>query len=107
VRQGQTINPGDQWIGNTLREARLAASLTQQELARRLGWSPDTLASYETGRRGLRASQLAEIAKVLDLPAAALLLDVREAASVLQRLGDNVERWNQVALFLDALDRQP
>ena len=104
MRQGQTIDAGDQRVGSALREARLAASLTQQELATRLGWSPDTLANYETGRRGLRAAQIAEVARALNLPAAALLLDVPQATAVLRRLGNDPERWSQVALFLDALD---
>lgn len=104
MRQGQIINAGDQKIGSALREARLAASMTQHELAARLGWSPDTLASYETGRRGLRAAQLAEVASALNIPTAALLLDVPQAAAVLHHMGSDPERWAQVALFLNALD---
>jgi transcriptional regulator with XRE-family HTH domain len=104
MRQGQVIHTGDQEAGALLREARLRALLTQHELAARLGWSPDTLASYETGRRGLRLAQLFEVARALDVPAAALLTSDPQAISVLQRLGSDAERWAQVALFLDALD---
>jgi transcriptional regulator with XRE-family HTH domain len=103
MRQGQIVDTGDQQAGALLREARLRAGLTQHELALRLGWSPDTLASYEIGRRGLRAAQLIEVAGALSLPPAALLIDIPEATEVLRRLGDSRERWGQVRLFLDAL----
>jgi transcriptional regulator with XRE-family HTH domain len=104
VRQGQAIDTKNQQVGQALRDARLGAGLTQQELATRLGWSPDTLASYETGRRGLRAAQLAEVARALNIPTAALFLAAPQAAAVLRSLGDSPERWAQVALFLEALD---
>ena len=38
-------------IGETLREARLAAGLSQTELARRAGTSQATLSAYETGSK--------------------------------------------------------
>ena len=104
MRQGQVITPEDQQVGGLLREARLRAGLTQHELAARLGWSPDTLASYETGRRGLRVAQLLEVARTLDVPPAALLVTDPQAITVLQRLGSISERWGQVLLFLEALD---
>lgn len=103
MRQGRIVDSGDQQAGALLREARLRAGLTQHELALRVGWSPDTLASYETGRRGLRAAQLLEVASALGVPPASLLVDVPEATEVLRRLGDKRERWSQVRLFLDAL----
>jgi transcriptional regulator with XRE-family HTH domain len=104
MRQGQVITPEDQQVGGLLREARLRTGLTQHELAARLGWSPDTLASYETGRRGLRVAQLLEVARALDVPPATLLVTDPQAITVLQRLGSNSERWGQVLLFLEALE---
>jgi transcriptional regulator with XRE-family HTH domain len=104
MRQGRIVDSDDQQVGAIVREARLGARLTQHELARRLGWSPDTLANYETGRRGLRAAQLLKVAAALGVPPAALLLAAPQAAEVLRRLGDDAERWAQVRLFLDALD---
>ncbi len=104
MRQGQTIDPGDQRAGALLREARLRAGLTQQELADLLGWSPDTLASYEIGRRGLRVAHLFAVAEALNLPPAALLLTEPQAPEVLRRLGANAERWGQTRLFLESLD---
>ena len=103
MRQGRIVDSGDQQAGAFLREARLRAGLTQHELALRVGWSPDTLANYETGRRGLRAAQLFEVASALGVPPASLLIDIPEAAEVLRRLGDRRERWSQARLFLDAL----
>jgi transcriptional regulator with XRE-family HTH domain len=73
-------------------------------LAARLDWSPATLASYETGRRGLRVAQLSDVAKALHLPPAALLTTEDHAVDVLRRLNTDVERWGQVSLFLDALE---
>ena len=105
MRQGHVIDDGDQRAGALLREARLRVGLTQQELATRLGWSADTLASYETGRRGLRVAHLFELATVLALPPAALFIDEVRAGEVLHRLS-SAERWAQVSLFLDALDSE-
>jgi transcriptional regulator with XRE-family HTH domain len=104
MRQGHVINPGDQWVGAVLREARLQAGYTQYALATRLGWSPDTLASYETGRRGLRAAQLVEVAQALGLPPTALLSDDPQIVAVLRQLGTSTELWGQVRLFLEALE---
>jgi transcriptional regulator with XRE-family HTH domain len=104
MRQGTTIDAGDQQVGALLREARLRAGLTQHELAARLGWSPGALASYETGRRGLRVAQLFVLAAALGVPPAALLIEEPQAAGVLRRLGASAERWGQVGLFLDALE---
>lgn len=104
MRQGQNIDGGNQRAGALLREARLRAGLTQHELAARLGWSPDTYASYETGRRGLRVAQLFEVAAALAVPPAALLIEEPQAADVLRRLGANAERWGQARLFLEAVE---
>ena len=47
-----------------IKEARLAANLTQKELAEKLGITDATLSGYETGAHDPKSNRLAEIAKI-------------------------------------------
>src|SRR6185437_739764 len=54
-----------------LRRFRVAASLTQEALAERCGYSPATIAALETGRRKApRLSTVSDLADALSLSAA-------------------------------------
>src|SRR5579863_5490059 len=54
-----------------LRRFRIAASLTQEALADRCGYSPATIAALETGRRKApRLSTVSDLAEALQLSAA-------------------------------------
>jgi transcriptional regulator with XRE-family HTH domain len=56
---------GDPYIVfKNLRKARLAADLTQEDLAEKIGVSNKTISAYETGRAIPPTSVLIEIAKV-------------------------------------------
>ena len=57
-------------IGKSIKKFRLAAGLTQKELAQKCGYATGTIQQYELGKRAPRAPQLLEIAKALDVPAA-------------------------------------
>lgn len=91
-------------IGRHITEERLLCGLTQQDLADRLGWPVSTLGNYESGRRALRVSQLAAIARALGRPPAALLAADPAEAAVIERVSRSRERAKQVLLFLDSLD---
>jgi transcriptional regulator with XRE-family HTH domain len=51
----------------TLKDARVAAGISQRELAERAGLGQNRLASIETGGVDLRASTLVQLARALDL----------------------------------------
>lgn len=91
-------------IGRRLASARKAAGLTMRQLAARLGWPYTTLANYEEGRRPLRIVQLSAIAAALGQSPAAFLVELPEAATIINRISGDLDRCLQVASMLDALD---
>ena len=103
-----TDNPPlmDAQLGQRLRAARTAAQLTIRQLAARLGWPYTTLANYEEGRRPLRTAQLVAIAAALGRSPAAFLVDLPEAAAVIERIDGDLDRCLQVAFILDSLDSE-
>ncbi|HCG00117.1 MAG TPA: XRE family transcriptional regulator [Chloroflexi bacterium] len=52
-------------VGARIRSTRQALSLTQAEVARRLGVSPSYVAAVEAGRENLTVGQLANIANAM------------------------------------------
>lgn len=59
--------------GQRLRDARVAAGLTQDALAKKLGTSRTTVCQYETGFRTPRLSRLRAIAKLLRVELSTLI----------------------------------
>lgn len=55
-------------IGRRVREARLAAALSQEELGRRIGLDRTMIAKIETGTRRIDAVELTRLAAALGLP---------------------------------------
>jgi transcriptional regulator with XRE-family HTH domain len=55
-------------LGAAIREARLDAGYTQEEIARALGVTPATIARYELGIRRLSVGTLLQIAAALEMP---------------------------------------
>lgn len=94
----------DAQIGRRLAAARKTARLTIRQLAAQLGWPYTTLANYEAGRRPLRMAQLVSIAAALGQSPAAFLVDLPEAAAVINRIDGDLDRCVQVAFILDSLD---
>lgn len=63
----------DARLGAALREARLEAGYTQEEVARVLKVTPATIARYELGIRRLSVGALLQIAAALDIPLSQLV----------------------------------
>jgi transcriptional regulator with XRE-family HTH domain len=63
----------DAQLGAAIREARLDAGYTQEEIARILEVTPATIARYELGIRRLSISGLLQIATALELPLSQLV----------------------------------
>jgi transcriptional regulator with XRE-family HTH domain len=55
------------WLMNFIRQIRLRADVTQQELARKAGTSQSTIAAYETGSKSPTLRTLERLANALDL----------------------------------------
>lgn len=58
-----------------IRQERLAAGMTQEELAEKLDTSAVTIGRYETGDRQVNVSRLIQIAEALGIPPARLIRD--------------------------------
>ncbi len=63
-------------IGANVREARLAAGMTQVVFAKRAKTTQSTLSGYESGRRALSIATLLRFAKALKMPASDLLKEL-------------------------------
>lgn len=66
----RTMTVRQEWadIGQRVREARLAAKLSQDELGRRLGLDRTMVAKIEAGNRRIDAVELVRLSSCLDLP---------------------------------------
>lgn len=60
-------------LGENLRAARVAAKLTQEELAEKLGTTKSAISRYEQGKREPALAQIAKIAAVLHVRMDSLL----------------------------------
>jgi transcriptional regulator with XRE-family HTH domain len=94
-------------IGRRIAAARLAAGLTQRELAERMGWPRFSLINLELGRRGTTTDKLDAVAAALEVPPAMFLIDDPTLASVLKRLAQEPEAVADVQFFLDAREDTP
>ena len=72
-------------LARSLRAERSRLRMTQTDLAERLGWSQQKVASLESGARRLYADELPDLALALGVPLAKLLDGL--AAADLQALG--------------------
>lgn len=58
----------EQQLGQRLREARIAAGMSQQDVANRLGMYQSTIALMEDGKRAVKALELGRLARLYGMP---------------------------------------
>lgn len=78
-------NSADIQIGESIRAHRLIVGMSQSDLGRRLGVSFQQIQKYEKGMNRVGAGRLPQIARIFDIPVAALF-DANTVAS----LGESV-----------------
>lgn len=93
-------------VGQRIAAVRQRAGLSARELAERIGWSRDTLVNYELGRRAITIEILDQIAAVLGVPTASLLITDEHLASLFTRLALNPTLQSHVRFFVDTLDEE-
>ncbi|GGU90864.1 hypothetical protein GCM10010275_29780 [Streptomyces litmocidini] len=71
--QPEWIISAQQALGLRVRDARLYADLTQEQLAERAGIDRSTLQRIERGQNDAKFSHLARVARALNLPTRDLL----------------------------------
>lgn len=69
-------------LGARIRELRVAAGLTQESLGLEAGISRNMIIGVEWGRRGILAERLGDIADVLGVTAADLLIEPEAARNL-------------------------
>lgn len=60
-------------MGNTLREFRKQAKLSQSEVGKRLNLTSQAVANYENGKRDISSSMLLKFAELYNVPVARIL----------------------------------
>ena len=73
-------DPFDAIIGSNIRLARLAAKMSQTDLARKIDLTFQQVQKYETGANRVGAGRLLRIANVLDVPVIALYRDLQQSS---------------------------
>lgn len=91
-------------VGQRIAVARQRAGLSIRELADRIGWPRDTLVNYELGRRAITVEKLDQIAAVLGIPAAALLIENEQLAELVARLVASPALLSHVQFFVGTMD---
>jgi predicted nucleotidyltransferase len=93
-------------IGRQLRARRLAAGLTQRELARRCGISQSHVAAYEAGTRAISEDQASRLHEALrPRPSIALRTHADEVRAIAERHGaTSVRVFGSIARDQDRFD---
>jgi transcriptional regulator with XRE-family HTH domain len=71
-RKNRQPNSADVQIGESIRAHRLIVGMSQSDLARKLGVSFQQIQKYEKGANRVGAGRLPQIAKIFNIPIAAL-----------------------------------
>lgn len=90
-------------IGERIRTARAALGISQEDLAREMGYaSPATISHFETGQRKIGIDDLSRIAEILGLPLEYLIGEVQSEAKHFQLRASKVKpsARESVAAFL-------
>ncbi len=61
-------HPFDVHVGGRLRHCRCLAGMTQQRLGDKLGIKAQQIQNYETGAKGISASDMRNIAAAMEVP---------------------------------------
>ena len=87
-------------IGRNIRKARMAAALTQEQIAERLKISQLHFGRLERGERPASLEQLANIARVLQVPTAQLLDGCIIEESLMAKADESMQAWTQAVAHL-------
>jgi transcriptional regulator with XRE-family HTH domain len=66
--KAKTTTPHDRYIGERIREARIAAGMSQKDLANMLGTSYQQIQKYESGRNRVNGARIERLVTALNRP---------------------------------------
>lgn len=64
----RSVNSGDTYIGERIKEGRLAAKMSQEQLGKKIGVTFQQIQKYEKGLNRVAGGRLPQIARTLDKP---------------------------------------
>lgn len=94
-------------IGRKLQKAREEMGLSQEELARRLGYTQPSLSNYELGKRRLYLADLEKICIILQKPIAYFLEDQELNNEQEASIADMMKEQYLREILLDARELDP
>jgi transcriptional regulator with XRE-family HTH domain len=94
-------------LGAAIREARLTAGYTQEEIARVLGVTPATIARYELGIRRLSVGALLQLAAALELPLSRLVPGAARLETPITSAQSESPRQQAVQTLVRLLEEHP
>jgi transcriptional regulator with XRE-family HTH domain len=97
----------DAQVGARLRDARLQAVLTQDELAHALGVDRSTVAKWEAGQRSMTVANLVRAAAILDIQPQQLLAAPAASRPAARELSDVIVQQQAVQTIARTLEQRP
>lgn len=72
---GKPLNPIDEYVGNRVRVRRLMLGMSEKRLGKALGLTVGQVQNFEAGADGISASNLHELADILQVPGATFFFE--------------------------------
>ena len=94
-------------IGRKLQKAREEMGLSQEELAKRLGYTQSSLSNYELGKRRLYLSDLKKICEILGKPITYFLEDSTDQQTDEENLGTILTEQHLKEILFEARKLKP
>ena len=101
----ERASPVDRHVGKRLQLARKIAGLSDVEIAKRLGITPQMLAKHELGISRLSAAQLFELSNALNIPTVWFFEGMVNSPATHRTLLRTAEAAELVSLFSNIVDK--
>lgn len=97
-KNGAMMKKVDMALGKRLKKERNAKGLTQGELGKRLGISPQQVQKYEMGINRVSVSRLVQITEILGLNIEHIMLELSQSKQKKSRISTTLHKANEETL---------